>query len=984
VQATDAVPDDLSVASGDNGAVYVGGHFRGIATLGTTPLVAGNNAEAFVGRLDSAGALRWVRTVAGPGAESVQRLVADPRGDVYVLFQGRGETPGTPIDVSGKPVNSMSDSVVVVAKYSGERGNLQWAQPCRGMAAGTLLAALGTAGGVVVGGTSDEGAALLQAFNPGGGPLWSQSPHSTGLLEITAMATTPEGGVVVAGAAAGTSQFGSLTLNDEGGFLAGLKADGSFAWAQKVAPGTARLEQLFVSPGGEYTLVGTFDGRYPDAQTLVLGSLQMPNAGGRDVFVAGLNVARVPVWALRAGGPGDDAAGRGSMDALGRLQLPLVFDGAASIGDLPVPGPGLHSHLARVAPGGGIDWVFHHTAGSFSAVAADGEDHVFTAGTWNGDATVDGFPITAPASNAGSLLTRIGIDPIPAFIVVGPAPRTVPEGSPVTLATTAGGTPPFTFQWRHNGIPLADKATPTLSLVEAAVGDSGQYDVIVCDAHDCAQSAPALLTVVPMPALPATDWVRIPWGPATGGIPLSPPPLVDMGTDAGGNLYLIGSMPAAGAVEGYPLGTAEGFFIVSYTPSGTLRWFTQDSVGASCGPVRLAVNPAGECFVDGWSLAQAGDTESAAFLNKYSPTGARAWSRTDPAATRLGIAAGTQGGCSVLTLQGAAIRLESFTGTGTPSRSTDLSGIPMDNPGAYSAIGTDPAGGTYAAFTFTGSFQRWGDHFQPAGAGDVLLTRFDAEGTPSWRRTLRSAGRVRVFALAASPTGRLSVCGAVYGGRGADLGGGPVYPSRAFAPFVAQYLGDGSLAWAQFLDGELDFLSTYARVATDDAGRLYVSARSAKPFVLGPYPLDPSVGGNLFVARYSASGSLDWVRQAETEGVQLMSADPAGGVCAAGAVSQPFLLGGEWIRPDAQGVVQTLWIAHWVPRSRISLLPGDPAAALVVAADYPGVYAVERSSDLRSWQPVGLGTNHATGSFQVLDTSPPDAPLRAYRARLLR
>jgi hypothetical protein len=78
-------------------------------------------------------------------------------------------------------------------------------------------------------------------------------------------------------------------------------------------------------------------------------------------------------------------------------------------------------------------------------------------------------------------------------------------GSTIVLSVPAGGSAPLSFQWRRDQQPLSDGSrisgatTATLTITDAAMGDNGNYDVIVSNA--CATTSPwYALSVVVSPA----------------------------------------------------------------------------------------------------------------------------------------------------------------------------------------------------------------------------------------------------------------------------------------------------------------------------------------------------------------------------------------------------------------------------------------------------------------------------------------------------
>jgi hypothetical protein len=102
-----------------------------------------------------------------------------------------------------------------------------------------------------------------------------------------------------------------------------------------------------------------------------------------------------------------------------------------------------------------------------------------------------GFPIP------GSMLSSFDKASGPATIVTQPVSQTVEEGQPVTFSVEVAGTPPYTFQWKRNGVDIGSPTTsPTLTIDRASRADNdAKFSVTVTGGQGTATSAEATLTV---------------------------------------------------------------------------------------------------------------------------------------------------------------------------------------------------------------------------------------------------------------------------------------------------------------------------------------------------------------------------------------------------------------------------------------------------------------------------------------------------------
>src|SRR6266404_7919 len=100
-------------------------------------------------------------------------------------------------------------------------------------------------------------------------------------------------------------------------------------------------------------------------------------------------------------------------------------------------------------------------------------------------------------------------------IVTQPQSQTNFVGSTVSLSVTAAGTPPLTYLWQFNGNPVPGGTDATLVLNNVQTNDSGQYFVTVSNQSAQTNSAPATLTILPLP--PGQPFVNITF-PTSGAI----------------------------------------------------------------------------------------------------------------------------------------------------------------------------------------------------------------------------------------------------------------------------------------------------------------------------------------------------------------------------------------------------------------------------------------------------------------------------------
>jgi PKD repeat protein len=92
----------------------------------------------------------------------------------------------------------------------------------------------------------------------------------------------------------------------------------------------------------------------------------------------------------------------------------------------------------------------------------------------------------------------------PSNATITPTPQNVLVGSAyVSFTVNVGtGTPPYTYQWKKDGVNMPGKTTQTLTIAPVALTDAGSYTVVVTNAAGSTTSSVGVLTVtVPVKAL---------------------------------------------------------------------------------------------------------------------------------------------------------------------------------------------------------------------------------------------------------------------------------------------------------------------------------------------------------------------------------------------------------------------------------------------------------------------------------------------------
>ncbi|QYM77803.1 immunoglobulin domain-containing protein [Horticoccus luteus] len=89
----------------------------------------------------------------------------------------------------------------------------------------------------------------------------------------------------------------------------------------------------------------------------------------------------------------------------------------------------------------------------------------------------------------------------PPVVLAQSGSQSVVIGGAVSFSVTAGGSAPFTYQWRKDNADIPDATAPTLTLTNVQLTAAGNYTVVVTNAASSVTSDPVALTVTEPPAV---------------------------------------------------------------------------------------------------------------------------------------------------------------------------------------------------------------------------------------------------------------------------------------------------------------------------------------------------------------------------------------------------------------------------------------------------------------------------------------------------
>ena len=495
---------------------------------------------------------------------------------------------------------------------------------------------------------------------------------------------------------------------------------------------------------------------------------------------------------------------------------------------------------------------------------------------------------------------------VPAYVAAAPTNQTVLAGNTATFSVTAGGTPPFSYQWRWNGTNLSGATDATLNVPNAQFANQGNYSVVIVNTYGSVTSAVATLTVNSPPFITAQPVGRVASvaAPVTFNVGVSgTAPFTYQwrfnGTNLSGSTapsFTIGGVvPAHAGPYSVIVANAFGSATSTIAPLVVIPvrvfspWGTTAGGFDSDAASGVAVDAAGNAFVVGHfsgtvtfgatQLTSAGARDG--FLAKYSPAGQVLWVRALGGAgfdVVNAVAVDAAGNCYLTgNYEGVAnIGAIALPNTSASSFSDafiakfDANGVVVWARSLGVAASADH--GNALALDGAGNVIVAGQSTFPSFSGVALtnhgriyVAKYDNNGTALWARKVGASGVSGQFdaatAVAADAAGNVYLAGSFASPTATFDGGLALANEGGHDGFLARFDSTGGLQWVRQFGGAQDARAN--GLAVDGAGNAYVvgefmGAMQLPGTNLSTAPTDQ----NLFVARFNTTGGVDWARQA--------------------------------------------------------------------------------------------------------------------------
>ena len=216
--------------------------------------------------------------------------------------------------------------------------------------------------------------------------LWSHAWGDAGNDDdqAIAVAVDSQNNVVVAGSYEGTITLGGTTYTATAAdfFVVKFDAQGNVVWTKTyAAAGDQAVNGVVVGTGNAIYITGTFTG------ALAMGGGPVASAGGRDVFVAKLDAQGNVLWANPYGDAQDQFGWAIARDGSDNVYVAGSFSGQIAIGGPPLAAAGEDAFVASLTPSGMARWgtaVTGSGAGRGFGVAVDDAGRTMLVGEFGG------------------------------------------------------------------------------------------------------------------------------------------------------------------------------------------------------------------------------------------------------------------------------------------------------------------------------------------------------------------------------------------------------------------------------------------------------------------------------------------------------------------------------------------------------------------------------------------------------------------------
>ena len=365
--------------------------------------------------------------------------------------------------------------------------------------------------------------------------------------------------------------------------------------------------------------------------------------------------------------------------------------------------------------------------------------------------------------------------------------------------------------------------------------------------------------------------------------------------DTNGNVIVAGVCRNTADFGGGPLAPIgnQDVFVAKYTSAGGYLWAKRfgDSVNHypqaanavavdKSGNVIVVGTVSGSIDFGGGVLTGVGSGDI--FIAKFSPTGQVLWSKLVGGAQQdaaNAVATDGQGNVFVVGYYGYGL-------TGTPGSidfgggqitSTSANGsafvakytssgqyvwtrsLGSSSGSAATGVVADGSGNVVLTGAFSGAGNFGGQTLTSAGGTDIFLAQYASDGSHNWSQRFGGTSGDTAEGVAVDGSGNVAITGSFAGT--VDFGGGGLTDNGHPNIFLAKFSSSGLHRWSKAFSSYVDFGDQANSVGMDSAGNVVIAGKIVNAVDFGTGLLMLNQNGDVFVAKFSASGGALWAKR---------------------------------------------------------------------------------------------------------------------------
>lgn len=175
-------------------------------------------------------------------------------------------------------------------------------------------------------------------------------------------------------------------------------------------------------------------------------------------------------------------------------------------------------------------------------------------------------------------------------------------------------------------------------------------------------------------------------------------------------------------------------------------------------------------------------------------------------------------------------------------------------------VAVDSGGNVYVVGEFLNAVDFGGGALASAGSSDIFLVKLSPSGDHIWSKRFGGTGADMGYAISSDGSDNLAITGSFgFFGTAVDFGGGPLSSAGQYDVFAARFSATGAHLWSKRMGGTGQDRG-YA-IATGSNGDVAVTGYFSYTAAMGGGALTSAGSADVFVTKFSANGDYQWSKR---------------------------------------------------------------------------------------------------------------------------